>query len=95
MSDEPFYSPNLKPAPPRTPKPGERLFEFRKDVSRHYVCELRDHGQFGIEAQFLLNGELFIARTFQDQPDLGVRARDLAIAWAEQQRKAMEKGNAR
>jgi hypothetical protein len=28
MSDEPFYSPNAKPAPPRLPKPGFLLFEF-------------------------------------------------------------------
>ncbi len=90
MRDEPFYSPKHKPAPVRLGKPGDRLFKFRKDVDR-YVCELRDHGQYGIEAQFLLNGDLYIARTFQDQPDFGVRARDLAIAWAEQQRKAMER----
>jgi hypothetical protein len=74
MNDEPFYSPNRKPAPPHEARPGEPLFEFRKDVDRN-VCELRDHGEWGIEAQFLLNNDLYIARTFQDQPDFGVRAR--------------------
>jgi hypothetical protein len=90
MSDEPFYSPKAKPRPPRVAQPSERRFEFRKGVD-HYVCELRDHGEFGIEAQFLLNGELYIARTFRDQPDLNLRAWAVAIAWAEQQRTAMEK----
>jgi hypothetical protein len=90
MSDEPFYAPQRKPAPVRLGKPGDRLFEFRKG-SDHYACELRDHGEFGIEAQFLLNGDLYIARTFQDQPDFGVKAHALAIAWAEQERKAMER----
>jgi hypothetical protein len=29
-----------------------------------YTCELRDHGEFRIEAQLLLNGQLFMARRF-------------------------------
>jgi hypothetical protein len=90
MNNEPFYKPDRKPAPVRLGKPGGRLFEFRKDVN-HYVCELRNHGEWGTEAQFLLNGDLYIARTFQDQPDFGLHARDLAVAWADQQRKAMER----
>jgi hypothetical protein len=90
MIDEPFYSPKAKPAPARRGKAGEWLFEFRKG-SDHYVGELRYHGQFGVEAQLLLNGELYIARTFQDQPDFNITGRELAKAWAEQQRKAMER----
>jgi hypothetical protein len=39
MTDEPFYSPNRKPAPPREAKPGEPLFEFRK--GRHPLCHTR------------------------------------------------------
>jgi hypothetical protein len=89
MNDEPFFSPNRKPAPVRLGKPGGKLFEFRHGDDR-FICELRDRGRFGVEAQFLLNGDLYIARTFQDQTDFGVRARDLAIAWAEQLRKAKE-----
>ena len=64
MSDEPFYSPTHTSAPVRLATPGERLCEFRKDVDR-YVCELRDRAEWGIEAQFLLNGDLYIACTFQ------------------------------
>lgn len=42
MSDElPFYGPNKPPTPPRTPKPGLRVWTLRKD-SRVQVCELRN-----------------------------------------------------
>jgi hypothetical protein len=34
MSDEPFYSPTAKPAPPRVAKPGELLFEFVRASDR-------------------------------------------------------------
>jgi hypothetical protein len=44
MSDEPFYTPNRPPAPPRTPKPGELLFEFLHGHDR-ILCELRDDGE--------------------------------------------------
>ena len=88
MTDEPFYSPKAKPAPPREPKSGERLFAFSNGADR-FACELRDHEEFGLEAQFLLNGELYIARTFREAPAI---APTLAIAWAERQRKAMETG---
>jgi hypothetical protein len=73
------------------PKPalGGPLFEFRKG-SDHYACQLRDHGEFGIEAQFLLNGTLYIARTFLDQPELNLRAREVAKNWANRQRATME-----
>jgi hypothetical protein len=45
MTDEPYWTPNLKPAPVRLGKPGEQLFEFRKGVDC-YSCELRDHGEW-------------------------------------------------
>jgi hypothetical protein len=70
-------------------KPGGQLFEFRKG-SDHYACELRDHGEFGIEAQFLLNGQPYIGRTFLDQPELNLCARDVATSWANRQRATME-----
>ena len=62
MSDDyerPFYAPNGPPRPPRQPTPGERLFEFyrERDHSR-WLCELRNHGEYGVEAQFLKNEEL-------------------------------------
>lgn len=81
MTDEPFDSPKAKPTLAREATPGERLFAFRKGLD-HYACELRDHGEFGIEAQFLLNGGLYIARTFQDQPEFS--GRQLATQWADE-----------
>ena len=83
MSNEPRLAPVV------LEEPGGRLFEFHKG-SDHYACELRDHGEFGIEAQFLLNGRPYIARTFLDQPDLNLRARDVAMRWANRQRATME-----
>jgi hypothetical protein len=89
MGDElPFTSPNLKPPPRDQPKPGELLIEFRRDIDL-YTCELGDHSEFGVEAQFLLNGHLYYARTFRDDV-LVRRARDLAIACANKQRAARE-----
>jgi hypothetical protein len=32
---------------------------------RRIVCELRYHGEFGIEAQFLRDGGIAVARTFR------------------------------
>jgi hypothetical protein len=52
MSDEPFYSPNLKPASPRQAKPGELLFEFVRASDRVPMsCELRFHGARGVRDQ--------------------------------------------
>lgn len=89
MSDEPRPAPVGSVGPVDIDKPGGQLFEFRKGGD-HYACELRDHGEFGIEAQFLLNGQPYIARTFLDQPELNLRARDVATRWANGQRAAME-----
>jgi hypothetical protein len=89
MSEEPFWTPGLQPKPAREPKSGELLFVFWRG-SDSYACNLRDHGGFGVEGQFLLNGELYIARTFHDQPALGLRAHDIAMRWAQRQRARME-----
>src|SRR6266851_10466250 len=95
MSDDvPFYAPNQPPRQPRWPQPGELLFEFyrERDHSR-WRCELRDHGEtYGVEAQFLKNEEFFAARTFPPRLDPTRTPRALAIAWAEEERKAIEKG---
>ena len=75
---------------------GELLFEFyrERDHSR-WRCELRDHGEtYGVEAQFLKNEEFFAARTFPPRLDPTRTPRALAIAWAEEERKAFEKGGA-
>ena len=63
-SQEPFYSPNAKPAPPRQPKPGEHVWSLRKS-ERRVDCELRFHGEsYGWECQCLHNGELAYGRRF-------------------------------
>jgi hypothetical protein len=42
-----------KPAAPKG-QPGELLFEFHVERTHtFYRCELRDHGPYGVEAQFL------------------------------------------
>jgi hypothetical protein len=82
MADEPFYAPNRPPAPPRQPQPGERLFEFKRGHDR-FLCELRDHGAYGIEAQFFQNEEFLWGRRFD--------TRELAVQWAELEQQAIEK----
>ena len=47
-----------------------------------WSAELRYHGEYGVEAQILRNGELTIARTFV--------LRDLAIGWAKNERDRLE-----
>jgi hypothetical protein len=86
MADDPFYSPNAKPAPARVAKPGELLFEFVRASDRAPMsCELRFHGEsFGWEAQFLDRGDLVYSRG-------AFVARALAVQWAELERAAMEK----
>jgi hypothetical protein len=58
MSDDPFYSPNLKPAPARVARPGELLFEFvRASDNAPMTCELRFNGEsYAWEAQFFERG---------------------------------------
>ena len=82
-------SEETRPARVALEKAAGPLFEFRKG-SDHYACELLDHGEFGTEARFLLNGQPYIARTFLDQPELDLRARDVATNWANRQRATME-----
>lgn len=84
MTDEPFTTPG-RVIPPRVSRPGEPLWDFRQD-HHTYACELRYHGEWGVEAQILKDGELLIGRRF----DL----RELAVRWAEVERKAIEKGGA-
>jgi hypothetical protein len=83
-------SPNVKrPTPLR--RNTELLFGFVQPDGGHIRCELRDHGEFGVEAQLLLDDRLYIARTFQGLPGVKVTARTLAIAWAERKRQQMER----
>ena len=87
--DEPFYSPTRNVTDQREPKPRERLFEFLCGHDR-YLCELVDHGDYGIEAQFLKNEEFLFGRRFDPRLDRLRPPRELAIAWATEERTAIE-----
>jgi len=54
--------------PARRPQPGEKLFEFLRGHDR-FRCELRDHGRYGIEAQFFQNEEFVFSRRFDPSLD--------------------------
>jgi hypothetical protein len=92
MADPDWFT-RRPPAPPRIPKPGELLFEFyRERDHKFFRCELRDHGEHGVEATFFEGDFSFMAHMFRDVDD-GERittARELAILWAEQERKTIE-----
>ena len=79
----------LTPARPRRPTPGEPLFTFVRASDRAPMsCELRFRGEsYGWEVQFLERGELFASRG-------GFALRELAVQWAEQEGKWIEKGHA-
>jgi hypothetical protein len=80
MTDDPFYAPGRNP---RHPRPGEVLFEFVRESDRaQFRCELRTREPSGFEVQFFMAGELFIAQKFE--------RRDLALEWAELERRAIE-----
>jgi hypothetical protein len=75
------------PATPRQTQSGELLFEFHVERSHtFYRVELRDRGAYGVEAQILDPIDVRIAHLFP--------SRQLAIRWAEEERKAIEKGGA-
>ena len=70
---------------PHVSQPGELLFEFLRERDHvRFRCELRDHGAYGVEAQYLRNEEFLIGRRFD--------TRELAILWAEYQRTAILRG---
>jgi hypothetical protein len=48
---------NAPKPPTRTPRPGERVWSMTKNGKR-VDAELRDHGEFGCECQFVVDGEL-------------------------------------
>ena len=66
-----------KPAPRCKPRPGEPLWSIDKDGVT-WSAELRYHGEYGVEAQILRNGELTIGRLFV--------LKELAVKWAEEEK---------
>jgi hypothetical protein len=84
MSDDtPWYAPNHVPKVIDRRRPREALFAFQRDADR-FVCELVDHGPYGIEAQFFQNEDFLISRRFE--------TRALAITWASLEREALLRG---
>ena len=80
--DDRFYSPNAKPQPPRVPQPGEPLWSLRANGVT-WEAQLRYHGEYGVEAQILRQGEVVIGRRFD--------TRMLAVQWAEEERQALDR----
>ena len=79
--------------PSQPPKPREKLFEFLRGHDR-ILCELVDHGPvYGVEAQFFYNEELRIGRAFPPYLSGSRTSREMAIFWAEAERKAIGKGD--
>ena len=77
MSMNPALLAGAKPPAPCQPKPGELLFQFLRSADR-FRSELRDHREFGVEAQFYKNEEFVYAHRLP--------TRELAVLWAEGQR---------
>ncbi len=74
------------PTPPRPPR--DRLFEFvHGTVTWH--CDLVAHPGGAVEAQFFEAGEFRYARNFVPALDETRTTRELAIAWAEEERRAV------
>ena len=91
--DDPFFAPDHRGAVARQPTPGELLFYFLRGHVR-FRCELRDHGPYGIEAQFFVNEEFLHSRRFDPSLDPTRTPREMAVEWAEEERNALEKGGA-
>jgi len=87
--DDAFYLPNRPPQPARQPKAGERLFAFLRGHDR-FLCELRDHGAYGIEAQFWKNEEFLISHRFDPALHPTRTSREMAMQWANEVRKTLE-----
>jgi hypothetical protein len=76
------YDP-FRPVPQTKPRPNEKLWEV---WARHklFSCELKYHGEFGVEAQIFENGDLIVGRRFD--------TRQLTVNWAVLEKEDIEKG---
>jgi len=86
---------DAKPRPPRQPVAGELLFEFYVErAKKFWRAELRDRGEWGVEAQLLEDLELRWAQMFRpvSDGDRTLPARDIAIRWAEETRDYIIRG---
>ena len=90
--DDAWYSPNRRSDVLRKRRVGELLFEFYVERTKtFYRCELFDHGEWDVEAQFVDPMDPTIARLSHPRLDPTRAPRQVAIAWAIEERKAMEK----
>lgn len=64
---------NAPPPPARVPTPTESLWTLTKNGKR-FTCELRSHGKYGWECQFLEDAEFVDGRRFA--------MRSQALEWA-------------
>jgi hypothetical protein len=93
MADDDWYKPHRPPAPPRQPKPGEPLFEFLRGQRSVSLRAPRRRGIWR-DGQFYQNEEILIGRRFEPRMDAMRTPREMAIAWAEEERKALESDHA-
>ncbi|HZR25496.1 MAG TPA: hypothetical protein VFA59_18010 [Vicinamibacterales bacterium] len=89
MMDSPFYTPNRKIVDPIKAKPREKLFELLVGHDR-WLCELVDLGKGGIDVQWFQNEEFHHSRRFDHSEHDSKLARDLAVAWATDERSDLE-----
>jgi hypothetical protein len=66
MSDESFYSPNVKVRAAPAPQPGEPVWTLIKAPKR-VDCELRDDGEYGCEVRLFRDSEFSAGRRFPDR----------------------------
>ena len=72
---------NAPPPPPRKPRPAERVWSLRHN-GRQVDAELRGHGEWGWECQFLYAGELAYGRRWMTRAE--------ALAEADEKRRELE-----
>jgi hypothetical protein len=80
-------------AVPRQRRTGETLFEFLVGHD-HIRCELCNRGaRHGTEATFYRNGKLLMSRRFDPRLDPTRAPRELAVQWAQAERRVLEAGS--
>ncbi len=96
FSDSPYVH-NARPRKARQPQPGEVVDEFYVErTKKFYRVELRDRGQWGVEAQIFDPVDFVIGQRFTEvqDGDRTIRARESAVEWAKDRRAFIEQGDA-
>src|SRR5262245_33678460 len=81
---QPFYAPNARKPGRQEPQPGTLLFEFVRETDHaRFRCELRVYPDVSrFEVQSLKDCDLLISHAFP--------TRELAVAWAAEQRRDLK-----